>query len=74
MSLHLTAQAEKSFLIWQHYQNELVSDKYRTAAHKKIIQQHEEFYREEFLSHTEYMIPAIMEAAGARLIDGNIHF
>lgn len=52
----------------------MVSDKYRTATHKKILRDNEEVWREEFLAVTEYMVPAIMEAAGATLIDGQIHF
>lgn len=74
MSLQLTAQAEKAYLIWHHYQTEMVSDKYRTATHKKILRENEEVWREEFLAVTEYMVPTIMEAAGATLIDGQIHF
>lgn len=74
MSLTLTPQAEKAFLIWQHYQNERVTAKYRSLTHQKIIKDNEEIWREEFLSLTDYMIPAIMEAAGATLIDGQVHF
>jgi hypothetical protein len=74
MSLPLTSQAEKAYLIWSHYQSEMVSDKYRTSTHKKIIKEQEEIWREEYLNLTEYMIPSIMEAAGATLIDGDIKF
>lgn len=74
MNLQLTEQAEKAYLIWSHYQNEMVSAKYRSASHKKIIKEQEELWREDFLNLTEYMIPSIMEAAGATLIDGEIKF
>lgn len=74
MNLQLTEQAEKAYLCWSHYQNEMVSQKYRSATHKKIIKEQEEIWREDFLAVTEYMIPQIMEAAGATLIDGKINF
>lgn len=74
MSLPLTPQAEKAYLIWSHYQNEMVSHKYRTNVHKKIIIEQEQIWREEFLNLTEYMIPAIMAAAGGTLIDNELKF
>ncbi len=74
MNLQLTDQAERAYLIWAHYQKEMVSVKYRSAVHKKIIKENEEIYRNEFLNLTEYLVPSIMEAAGATLIDGNFNF
>lgn len=74
MNLQLTEQAEKAYLCWSHYQSEMVSQKYRSATHEKIIKEQEEIWREDFLAVTEYMIPQIMEAAGATLIDGKINF
>jgi hypothetical protein len=74
MKLILTPQAEKAFLLWSHYQTEMVSNKYRTATHKKIIKDQEQLWREEFLGLTEYLIPSIMEAAGGTLINGDITF
>lgn len=74
MSLQLTDQAEKAYLVWKHYQDEMVSKKYRSQTHKKIIRDQELAWREEFLSLTEYLIPTIMEAAGATLIDGDLKF
>jgi hypothetical protein len=74
MNLQLTEQAEKSYLIWSHYQSEMVSAKYRSPTHKIIVKNQEEKWREDFLNVTEYMIPSIMEAAGATLIDGEFKF
>ena len=74
MNLQLTEQAEKAYLCWSHYRSEMVSQKYRSATHRKIIKNNEEVWREEFLNVTEYMIPSIMEAAGATLIDGQLKF
>jgi hypothetical protein len=74
MNLQLTEQAEKSYLIWSHYQSEMVSAKYRSPSHKNFLKNQEEIWREDFLKLTEYMTPSIMEAAGATLIDGEFKF
>lgn len=74
MNLTLTPQAERAFLVWSHYQSEMVSEKYRTKSHKKIIIEQEHKWREEFLMVTEYLIPSIMQAAGGTLINTEIKF
>jgi len=65
----LSPSAHAALIVWEHYQQALLTGSFKTIEHKKIIRDQEQLWREKFLIETEDTAGEVMQAAGCNLIE-----